>query len=211
MCNNCTSCFTQVRASRSPNQRPAPRIRTRYHYRLSYLPLSATIDYYRYRLLLLPLPLLLPIVLRILLNESNEPRVSYSRRDLARRGTWFSLFFIIPNIFAAFCLRCLTLGSPTALCLPHDVLLIERWPIYAVPSESSALFRFSFPSDERSDTCGFITHLFLHLWRSGEEQLAISKPTLCSGRISESDRYLRVAYFETGWLRSNGGDTLVHN
>ena len=86
----------QVRASRSPTQRPAPRIRTRYYYyqyRISYLPLSATIDYYRYRLpLLLPLlPLLLlpllPIVLRLLLNEPNEQRVSSSRRDLARRGT----------------------------------------------------------------------------------------------------------------------------
>ena len=126
MCNNCTSCllYRQVRASRSPNQRPAPRIRTRYyyHYRLSYLPLSTTIDYYRYRLLLLPLPLLLQIVLRLLLNEPNEPRVSYSRRDLARRGTWSSLFFIISSIIA-FCLRynCLTLGSLTILCLPHDV------------------------------------------------------------------------------------------
>lgn len=84
----------QVRASRSPTQRPTPRIRTRYYhyqYRISYLPLSATIDYYRYRLplLLLPLlplllPLLLPIVLRLLLNEPNEQRVSSSRRDLAR-------------------------------------------------------------------------------------------------------------------------------
>jgi len=103
LCNNCSSCLIcrQVRASRSPNQRPASRIRTRYyyHYRLSYLPLSATIDYYRYRLPLLPLPLplllvlllllllLLPIVLRLLLNEPNETRVSYNRRDLARRGT----------------------------------------------------------------------------------------------------------------------------
>lgn len=117
MCNNCTSCLLcrQVRASRSPNQRPAPRIRTRYyyyHYRLSYLPLSATIDYYRYRLLLLPLPLLLPIVLRLLLNETNEPRVSYSRRDLARRGTWSSLFFIVPSILP---FACVIIVSPWVL------------------------------------------------------------------------------------------------
>lgn len=117
MCNNCTSCLLcrQVRASRSPNQRPAPRIRTRYyyyHYRLSYLPLSATIDYYRYRLLLLPLPLLLPIVLRLLLNETNEPRVSYSRRDLARRGTWSSLFFIVSSILP---FACVTTVSPWVL------------------------------------------------------------------------------------------------
>ncbi|XP_076386774.1 serine/threonine-protein kinase nemo isoform X2 [Megachile rotundata] len=89
----------KVRASRSPTQRPTPRIRTRYYYhyqyyRISYLPLSATIDYYRYRLPLLLLPLLLPlllllllppIVLRLLLNEPNEQRVSSSRRDLACR------------------------------------------------------------------------------------------------------------------------------
>ncbi|CAD1469388.1 unnamed protein product, partial [Heterotrigona itama] len=60
----------QVKESRSPTQRSTPRIRTRYYhyqYRISYLPLlSATIDYYRYRLplLLLPLlPLLLPLLL----------------------------------------------------------------------------------------------------------------------------------------------------
>lgn len=100
----------QVRASRSPTQRPTPRIRTRYYhyqYRISYLPLSATIDYYRYRLplLLLPLlplllPLLLPIVLRLLLNEPNEQRVSSRRRDLARWGTWTNHF--TKHIFFAF-------------------------------------------------------------------------------------------------------------
>lgn len=135
----------QVRASRSPNQRPAPRIHTRYynyhnyyyyynsyhyyyynycyyyyyhyHYRLSYLPLSATIDYYRYRLLLpLPLPLLLPIVLRLLLNEPNETRVSYkSTRPRSQR--YMILFFII----LPFVLCYKTLASQTVLCLPHDV------------------------------------------------------------------------------------------
>lgn len=120
MCNNYSSCLLcrQVRASRSPNQRPASRIRTRYyyyyyyyHYRLSYLPLSATIDYYRYRLLLpLPLPLLLPIVLRLLLNEPNETRVSYKSTQ-PRSQRYIILFFIIPSILPFFVLRYKTLAS----------------------------------------------------------------------------------------------------